>query len=87
MARTQKLKEQPALPLRCSYLDTEDLMDRLRSIYGSDKAFKLVVRLSAASCQLSGCSTVWSLIILQISNDRYILYAATKLTKVRALTA
>lgn len=46
MARTQKLEKQPALPLRCSYLDTEDLMDRLRDIYGSDENFKLVVRLS-----------------------------------------
>jgi hypothetical protein len=58
MARTQKLEKQPALPLRCSYLDTEDLMDRLRNIYGDDKNFKLVM-----------------------SNDRYILYAVTKLTK------
>lgn len=62
-------------------------MVRLRSIYGSDEAFKLVVRLWAANCQLSACSTAWPLIILQISNDRYILYAATKLTQVRAPTA
>jgi hypothetical protein len=37
------LENQHALPIRCSYLDTDDLMDRLRSIYKSDKNFKLVM--------------------------------------------
>lgn len=38
-----KLKKQPALPLRCAYLDTDDLMTRLLAIYKSEKNFQLEV--------------------------------------------
>jgi len=38
-----RLKEQQALPLRCSYLDTDVLLERLKDVYKDDRNFKLVV--------------------------------------------
>ena len=38
-----KWKAQNALPIRCTYLDTDVLAERLIALYGSEDNFQLVV--------------------------------------------
>jgi len=41
MGKKSKLTKDQALPIRCNYLDTTLLYQRLIEIYGSDKNFEL----------------------------------------------